>query len=490
MARVAAGIQRRIKDCDSHSGLGVSITKSEMTSNTSTTDHPGRSLRRSTRLNQIISLTVVGVDSYRGPYREEVSTLTINCHGCRYRSKHEVFTNAWVILELPAKKLGGPPITSRGIVKWVERSVNEAGPQLTAIELDEPGNIWGIIAPPSDWLKYCGRRVPVGSTAKPKPFAVLKSKTPGAVAVEATTSSSPPVASTDRPPGRLMGDFQRQMEQTLFDTANTVVRERTTSVLGEVRASMRDEAKCLLSEAAAAQATAWMADCVKQMKQASHDSARALYAEWTKKMNADLQMAGERLEARKQDLDQQVQGLSAVAIERVQCGLETSQKEAVNRIVGRLKEHLAPVVDDAKKAAADMSRNREKLKKMMDQVLDKSSVRMEEICARCDNKFEIAIQLYLDGSREDLHRVSQGVTNLALNKLQVIALHYESEARTCFQAALESVAANTVIDLKERATETSRQFAGELADYGRSYVEFVGRSVTDLAKRLDERSKE
>ena len=72
-----------------------------------------------------------------------------------------------------------------------------------------------------------------------------------------------------------MGDFQRQMEQTLFDTANTVVRERTTSVLGEVRASMRDEAKCLLSEAAAAQATAWMADCVKQMKQASHDSARA-----------------------------------------------------------------------------------------------------------------------------------------------------------------------------------------------------------------------
>src|ERR1700733_3386071 len=97
-----------------------------MTSNASTKDNPGRSLRRSTRLNQIIAITVVGVDSYRGPYREEVSTVTINCHGCRYQSKYEVFTNAWVILEIPAtKKPGDTPQIARGIVKWVQRSVNE-----------------------------------------------------------------------------------------------------------------------------------------------------------------------------------------------------------------------------------------------------------------------------------------------------------------------------------------------------------------------------
>src|ERR1700689_4973543 len=106
-----------------------------MMSETRKTSDVGRSLRRTTRLNQIIPLIVVGVDSYRGPYREEVSTVTINCHGCRYESKHEVFTNAWVILELPAKKPGGPPTTARGIVKWVERSVNHGGPQQTAVEL-------------------------------------------------------------------------------------------------------------------------------------------------------------------------------------------------------------------------------------------------------------------------------------------------------------------------------------------------------------------
>jgi len=387
-----------------------------MTSNTSSGRDPERSLRRSTRLNKIIPLTVVGVDSYRGPYREEVSTVTINCHGCRYGSKHEVFTNAWVILELPAQKPDCPPTTARGIVKWVERSVNDDGPQMTAIELDEPGNIWGIEAPPSDWLQYCGPKDPAASTAKPKPFAVRKPEPPAAVVVEKKVSSSLLVSATDLPLGRLMVDFQRQMEQTLLDAANTVVRERTTSALDEVCAAMREEAKRLLAEAAASQAGAGMAEFVKQMKQASHDSVRALHTEWTKKMDADLQAAGERLEERKRDFDQHAQSFSASAIEGFLLGLESSRKEAVERIVGQLKEQVAPIVDEARKTTADLSRNREELEMMIDQALDKSSVRMKEICTRFENQFAMIIGSHLHRSGEALQRAGQGLTNLALNR--------------------------------------------------------------------------
>src|ERR1700683_3867860 len=52
---------------------------------------------------------------------------------------------------------------------------------------------------------------------------------------------------------------------------------------------------------------------------------------------------------------------TAIAVERVESGLEISQKEAVSRIVGRLKEQVAPVVADVKKVTADLSRNREEL---------------------------------------------------------------------------------------------------------------------------------
>ena len=394
------------------------------------------------------------------------------------------------MLELPARKPDAPPVTARGLVKWVQRSVDNGGPHQTAIEFEDPGNIWGIPEPPTDWVEYFGPRDPAASAAKPKPFAIRKPELPAPVAPETRMIPAVPASSTDRPLGQLMGDFQRQMEKTLFDAANTVVRERTDSAIEEVRTSMRGEAKRLLAEAAAAQAGTWMSDFVKQMKQASHDSARALHTEWTKKISADLNAAAERVEERKRDLDQHTQSLSTVAIERVQRGLETSQKEAVNRIVGRLKEQVAPVVDEAKKVTADLSRDREELEHIIDQALDKSSARMEEICARFENQFEMILQSRLDTAREEMERASQEATNLALNNLQVIALHNESEARARFQAALEPVAANALIDLKERATETSRQFSDELADYGRSYLEFVGSSVTDLAKGLGKRNKE
>src|ERR1700674_3436154 len=80
-----------------------------------------RPLRRSTRLNTVVPLTVVGVDSYRGPYREIVSTVTVSCHGCKDESKYDVLTNSWVMLELPAKEKEGESVSARGLVKWVKR---------------------------------------------------------------------------------------------------------------------------------------------------------------------------------------------------------------------------------------------------------------------------------------------------------------------------------------------------------------------------------
>jgi predicted translin family RNA/ssDNA-binding protein len=228
---------------------------------------------------------------------------------------------------------------------------------------------------------------------------------------------------------------------------------------------------------------------VKQIEQASHDCARALHTEWIKRMNADLQVAGERIEERKRALDQHAQDVFAVTVERVHSGLENSQKEAVSRIVGLLKEQVAPVMSDAKKVAADLSRNREGLEEMIDQALSKSSVRMGEICATFESQFEMILKSHLDEFCEDLQRASQDVTNLALNSFQAIAQNNESEARLRFQASLDPVSAKTLIDFKERATETSRQISDEFLDYGRNYLEFVGSSVADLAKHLGKQRK-
>ena len=133
-------------------------------SNTSTASDLARPLRRSTRINKSVPITVMGVDSYRGPYREDVATVAVSCHGCRYESKHDVLTNSWVMLELPGKETNGETVSARGLVKWVKRPQDTNGVYETAIELEDPGNIWGIDAPPSglgDVLRSLGSTKPL-----------------------------------------------------------------------------------------------------------------------------------------------------------------------------------------------------------------------------------------------------------------------------------------------------------------------------------------
>jgi hypothetical protein len=75
--------------------------------------------RRSTRIVQAVPLTVAGVDALGRPFTECTSTLIINCHGCRYQSKHYVLKNMWVSLEVPHPETGRPPRSVRGRVALV-----------------------------------------------------------------------------------------------------------------------------------------------------------------------------------------------------------------------------------------------------------------------------------------------------------------------------------------------------------------------------------
>src|ERR1700730_14533538 len=108
--------------------------------------------RRSTRIVQAVPLSVAGVDALGRPFNERTSTLIINCHGCRYQSKHYVLKNMWVTLEVPHPETGQPPRTVRGRVAWIQRPRTVRQLFQVALELELPGNAWGIAFPPEDWF--------------------------------------------------------------------------------------------------------------------------------------------------------------------------------------------------------------------------------------------------------------------------------------------------------------------------------------------------
>src|SRR5271154_5932655 len=110
--------------------------------------------RRSTRIVQAVPLVVTGGDALGRPFAERTSTLIINCHGCRYQSKHYVLKNMWVNLEVPHPETGHAPRRVRGKVAWIQRPRTVRQLFQVALELETAGNAWGIGFPPDDWFTY------------------------------------------------------------------------------------------------------------------------------------------------------------------------------------------------------------------------------------------------------------------------------------------------------------------------------------------------
>jgi hypothetical protein len=110
--------------------------------------------RRSTRIVQAVPLVTTGVDALGRPFVERTSSLIINCHGCRYQSKHYVLKNMWVTMEIPHPEAGQPPRSVRGRVAWIQRPRTVRQLFQVALELEIPGNVWGIAFPPEDWIAF------------------------------------------------------------------------------------------------------------------------------------------------------------------------------------------------------------------------------------------------------------------------------------------------------------------------------------------------
>src|ERR1700692_937401 len=110
--------------------------------------------RRSSRIVQAVPLVVTGVDALGRSFVERTSSLIINCHGCRYQSKHYVLKNMWVTLEIPHPEPGYGPRAPRGGVMWIQRPRTLRELFQVGVELETPGNLWGIAFPPADWFAF------------------------------------------------------------------------------------------------------------------------------------------------------------------------------------------------------------------------------------------------------------------------------------------------------------------------------------------------
>jgi len=162
---------------------------------------------------QAVPITVSGVDALGQPFKERTTTVMVNCHGCKYQSKHYVPKNSIVTLEIPRMDPSVPPRAVAGHVVWVQRPRTVRELFQIGLEFEAAGNVWGIAFPPEDWVPCAQREAPsidvpseieVIVETQPVPVA-SRAPAPLAVTPENTAPTSggipPPPAPTAPTPG-------------------------------------------------------------------------------------------------------------------------------------------------------------------------------------------------------------------------------------------------------------------------------------------------
>jgi hypothetical protein len=152
----------------------------------------GIEARRSTRINSPVRLVIEAKNKMGQPFQEKTSVVSLNLHGCRYRSRHDYSIGMWVTLRLTEPRYEAQSAVLRAQVRSVRAPKNPNELYQIGVELESPANVWGVPAPPSDWertfeaaalLKV--RRdndlptpLPTAATAEREPAAAATTPTP------------------------------------------------------------------------------------------------------------------------------------------------------------------------------------------------------------------------------------------------------------------------------------------------------------------------
>jgi hypothetical protein len=220
---------------------------SEMVSESITNASAELRKRRSTRIVQAVPLVVTGVDALGRPFVERTSSLIINCHGCRFQSKHYVLKNMWVTLEIPHPESGQAPRSVRGRVAWIQRPRTVRQLFQVALELEISGNVWGIAFPPEDWFGFD----PQGERQiSPK----LSVEADAEAAAALRHEMGVPAGDVELPPPAVGIDNVRQFPAPTSTTdASLQLARQVTRLVADAKQQIHSTAHEVVSQAAAAE---------------------------------------------------------------------------------------------------------------------------------------------------------------------------------------------------------------------------------------------
>jgi hypothetical protein len=415
--------------------------------------------RRSTRIYNAIQLTVQGSDAFRAPYLQQVSTLTVSCHGCRYRSKYEVIQGDVVYLEVKQSSEGSATYSCQGQVRWVQRLITKGSDFDIAVELAAPGNIWGIVSPPDDWFPIqAPKAIEGGSTRREQPLATRIEQQVMPMLNEESARLSH--LERDDSTAALMAGFGKHIQIMVSHAATAAFVNERERLMGEFRAQLQNEATRTLESLISTSKEELTRRMLKDLNDTHEAAARINYEYWNKKIEQDTKIAAQSMVAQAVEISRRVEAMTVSTVKLLQRNMEASRIEAIDRFLSHFREQLAPLLEDAQVTLQNLTASenklrdesqaiREQFERFLQQATQDSIVAVQEKTLGMLDQFESDVAKRLVESHDNLHEKSIEVIAETTRILRELSQGREDTVEGQLRSLVSSAADDVTKVLKE-----------------------------------------
>lgn len=400
----------------------------------------GEDARRSTRIERSVPLIVFGQNRLGEPFVERTVSTSLNLHGCRYPSRHDYGVGSWVTMQVVGLNVEPKPPAVRARVRSVHTSQSSRELQQVGVELENPGNVWGVVTPPQDWVGAGGTHSAMAQFAAapalaPEPAAIsIKTDEPPAhvehkMAEVATFPSPSPGSSkpqAPRPaeapkpqrvvitPDGLLTALQGKLQQAAEKAAQAAVAQKIDEAVRQALGSIDDVRKSSVRE-------------IEELFPARAETAR---------LSSREEFAGE---------------------------LASHWKEQVENYRGQAEEMTQRLEKQAAELRRELANSQEFLEKMSREMEPQIHSHLNEALARAASAFEAATARTAHRRYEQMLENTQAVTQEALMKLEARFAEVQALVQSAVNSALGAFQRQTDLRVNAVLSETQERATSALS---------------------------
>jgi hypothetical protein len=426
--------------------------------------------RRSTRIDRTVPLVVVGQTKLGLSFQERTSAVSLNLHGCRYPSRHDYAVGSWIGLQvLEANGENAAPVM-RAQVRSIHPPMSPRELYQIGVELEAPANVWGVPAPPEDWLRLLGMDI-----SKAHDAAMTSPST--------DRESHAPEASAMPSPGKSMpaGPEYRSTGVTTFPAPPSVApkSERVVITSDQLVAAVQGKLQAAAEKAVNSAINSHLADAVRQALSKMDEVCKT-------SINQIEQHSQERLEAMMRSAHDDVMNRMEARLaedrtrwEEMQASFTTRTAELSDRLEGLAGETQRSLTD----AQGVLSRVGSELEP---RILD----RLNQSIARAADDFEAAATRVSDRQLVRLMEDKQMVTREAAAQLHAHSADVRAQIQTAASTTMEEFKRQTEVQVDLIISEATQRVMSQLAALdaeNRVACEARRRSIeTDIARATEQ----